>query len=149
MDDLKLFLLLYADDAVILAQSAEDLQKGLNCLETYCKRYKLTVNTDKTRIMIFKKGGRNIASRWHFGDKELEIVRSFKYLGIVFTTTGSFTEAQKTLASQGEKALFALYKYLYKFVNINVRHKLDLFDKLIEPILSYGSEVWGFTKVIM
>ena len=30
------------------------------------------------------------------------------------------------------------------FVNVEISLKLELFDKLIEPILSYGSEVWGF-----
>ena len=35
-------------------------------------------------------------------------------------------------------------KYLYKFTSISVRDKLDLFDKLISPILNYSSEVWGF-----
>ena len=25
-------------------------------------------------------------------------------------------------------------------------HKLELFDKLIEPIISYGSEVWGMNE---
>ena len=25
-------------------------------------------------------------------------------------------------------------------------HALDLFDKLITPILNYGNEVWGFHK---
>jgi hypothetical protein len=37
-------------------------------------------------------------------------------------------------------------KYLYKFTDISVRHKLDLFDKMILPILNYGSEVWGFNQ---
>lgn len=42
------------------------------------------------------------------------------------------------------KAIFVLNKYLHRFTSISVRHKLELFDKLILPILSYGCEVWGF-----
>jgi len=42
------------------------------------------------------------------------------------------------------KAIFALNKYLHRFTNIYVRHKLKLFDKLVLPILTYGCEVWGF-----
>ena len=37
-------------------------------------------------------------------------------------------------------------KYLYKFVNVSPSHRLDLFDKLIQPILNYGSEVLGFVN---
>ena len=33
-----------------------------------------------------------------------------------------------------------------KFTDLAVSHMPDLFDKLILPILNYGSEVWGFSK---
>ena len=39
-----------------------------------------------------------------------------------------------------------LNKYLYKFTFLKPSIILDLFDKLISPILNYGSEVWGFSK---
>ena len=35
-------------------------------------------------------------------------------------------------------------KYLHKFTSLSVQHRLDLFEKLITPILNYGSQVWGF-----
>lgn len=35
-------------------------------------------------------------------------------------------------------------KYLYKFTFLSPKHILELFNKLIMPILSYGCEVWGF-----
>ena len=31
---------------------------------------------------------------------------------------------------------------------MSIKHRLDLFDKLIFPILSYGSEVWGLQNSI-
>ena len=37
-------------------------------------------------------------------------------------------------------------KYLYKFTDISIKHRLDLFDKLIVPILCYGADVWGFIQ---
>ena len=42
------------------------------------------------------------------------------------------------------KAIFAIY--LNNFVNLKSSHILDLFDKLISPILNCWSEVWGFSK---
>jgi len=35
-------------------------------------------------------------------------------------------------------------KHLYKFTELSVSHKIDLFDKLITPIINYASEVWDF-----
>ena len=147
LDMLKIFLLMYADDIVILAESAEGLQKGLNILQEYCLKWKLTVNTLKTKCLIFRKG--RLPQReiiFYYNENELEIVKHFQFLGVVFSTGGSFTEAQTTLSGQAQKAIFKLNKYLHNFVNIPVKHYLELFDKLVLPILCYGCEVWGFCK---
>ncbi|MEW8542097.1 MAG: reverse transcriptase family protein, partial [Candidatus Thiodiazotropha sp.] len=53
----KLFLLLYADDIILFAATAEELQSSLDILYDYSKRWKLKVNTEKTKILIFRKGG--------------------------------------------------------------------------------------------
>ncbi len=37
-----------------------------------------------------------------------------------------------------------LNKYLYKFNDLTPKHVLELFDKLVLPILNYGSETLGF-----
>jgi hypothetical protein len=52
---LKLFLLLYADDTVIFAESTEDLQAALNIFEEYCSEWKLSINVSKTKIVAFSK----------------------------------------------------------------------------------------------
>jgi len=51
----KICLLLYADDIIIFAESKDELQRRLDALLEYCNRWKLVVNTRKTKIMIFKK----------------------------------------------------------------------------------------------
>ena len=144
---MKLYLLLYADDIVLFANSPTELQQLLDILQNYCTRYRLTVNTAKTKIMIFRKGGRipNVL-RFTYNGEDIEIVKKFSYLDIVFTSGGSCHEAQNTLAGQALKAIFAMNKYLHKFTYLKPSHVLDLFDKLITPILNYGSEVWGFHK---
>ena len=49
----KLYILLYADDTVILAESAVELQSALNAMFLYCKSWDLEVNPAKTKITIF------------------------------------------------------------------------------------------------
>jgi hypothetical protein len=53
---LKILLLMYADDTVIISNNAQNLQKGLNDLHSYCVINKLKVNSSKTKIIIL---GRN------------------------------------------------------------------------------------------
>ena len=116
-------------------------------LHDYCNRWKLKVNVDKTKVMIFRQGGtlpRNL--KFYYNEREIDIVSSFSYLGIVFTTGGAFSQAQETLAGQAQKAIFKLKSYLHKLAQLTPKHTLELFDKLVSPILNYSSEVWGFCQ---
>ena len=70
----------------------------------------------------------------------------FTYLGVVFTTGGSFPETHDALAGQALKAIFKLKSLVNKFTDFVVSHMLGLFDKLILPILNYSGEVWEFSK---
>ena len=148
----KLFLLLhvYADDITVFAETAVGLQNGLNILHEYCSKWKLTVNIEKSKIMVFRKGGLLPNDlKFYYNGSELSIVSSFSYLGVVFKPGGSFSSAQQTLAGQAQKAIFSLNSYLYKFTDISPYHRLELFDKLVTPILNYSgnsAEVWGFCK---
>ena len=53
-------------------------------------------------------------------------------------------ETHETLSGQASKAIFKLKSYVNKFTDFSVLHMLGLFDKLILPILTYGSEVSVF-----
>ena len=144
---INLHILMYADDIVLFRKSPKDLQNALDSLAEYCNKWKLTVNTNKTKIMVFRNGGclpNNL--NFVYNNSIIEIVSKFCYLGVVFTSGGSNSETQKTLSGQALKAVFTLNKYLYNFTSLSPSHKLDLFDKLVTPILNFASEVWGFHK---
>ena len=93
---LKIFLLLYADDIIIFASSAVELQNNLNILSEYCERYKLVVNTTKTKIMVFRRGGflsKNL--KFYYNETEIAIVNTFSYLDIVFLREDHFQHVKK------------------------------------------------------
>ena len=91
--------------------------------------------------MVFRKDGPPRNLKFNYNGQKLLIVNKFRYLGVVFTIGGSFSECQNTLEGQAQKAFLQLNRYLYKFTFLSPRHKLELFDKLILPILNYGGEV--------
>ena len=75
---INLNILHYADTIIRFGKNPEDLQKSLNALEEYCKRWKLTVNTNKTKMMVFRKGGRlPINLTFFYNNIEIEIVNKF------------------------------------------------------------------------
>ena len=72
---------MYADDLVLLSETASGLQKSLNILENYCDKWKLNVNLSKTKVVVFI-----------YKKQIVEICESYCYLGIVFTRNGSFNK---------------------------------------------------------
>ena len=50
---LKLFLLLYADDNVVFATSKETLIQSLDLFLNYCNQWKLDINYDKTKVLVW------------------------------------------------------------------------------------------------
>ena len=58
--------LLYADDLVLISESAIGFQNSLNILSCYCDKWNLTVNLDKTKSMIFNKAGRKLTRESFF-----------------------------------------------------------------------------------
>lgn len=146
LEQLSLYLLMFADDAVFFSESIEGLQSLLDNLEQYCKKWDLTVNTDKTKVVIFRKGGVvSQEEKWTYDNKEIEIVSSFNYLGVVLSSGGSFAKATSTLSGKALKAVHSLFA-ITKDKEIPLDLMFGLFDTFVGSILSYGCEIWGFSR---
>ena len=137
----QLFILLYADDTVIFAESPSALQKYIDAMCDYCKKWKLKINTSKTKVMIFSRGKVRKCDDFTYDGRRLEIVYEFQYLGIRFNYNGKFKVAQKNLSDRASRAMFALLRKIRKLC-LPVDVQIDLFDKTVVPILLYGSEIW-------
>jgi hypothetical protein len=135
--------LLYADDTALVATNASDLQQSLNMFSQYCTKWKLKVNANKTKIIIFNGNGNDYKKLFTIGNHELENVKEYKYLGLTFTKLNKFNVTKKLLTQKATKAMyFVLSKS--KDNNFSVECKLKLFDSMVLPILLYGCEIWGY-----
>ena len=106
LSDKSINCLLYADDLVIFSRSANSLQLILNKLESFCASADLSLNLDKTKIMIFNNCGKSLNNYlFRYGTDELENVKSFKYLGLIMSPYGNFNLARQELKKVALKAL--------------------------------------------
>ena len=93
--------------------------------------------------MIFNPAGKMLTDhKFSYLSQNLEMVQDFTYLGVTFSASGSFTKAAQNLRDKANKAMFPLLDTTFKFC-LGIPTSLSLFDKLIEPIVLYGSEIWG------
>ena len=140
--------LFFADDIILVSDTIQGLQNKLNVLESQSIRLGLTVNLDKTKIMVFRKGGRlSKFEKWFYGQNPIEIVNKYVYLGFVFTTTMSI---KSSLSSFIMKAKLSINTILSSLNSIDC-HEMNIFFKLFDskvlPILSYSSEFWGVFSI--
>jgi hypothetical protein len=142
--DINLFLLLFADDMIVLAETADDLQQSLNRLHVYCMSWGLEVNVEKTKIVVFRRRGR-VEQHWTYDNQVVDVVDSFNYLGVVANYNGSFANHCQLTTGKGLKAMNALLCNTREIM-LSPRILCQLFDSFVGSVLSYGSEVWGFTK---
>ena len=113
--------LLYADDLVIFSRSAKNLQIILNKLESFCENADLSVNLDKTKIMIFNDCGKSLKNYlFRYGANELENVKSYKYLGPIMSPYRNFNLARQELKKVALKVLYKLRKEMGNHFRENI-----------------------------
>ena len=143
--------LLYADDMVLLATSADGLQRQLNLLQRYCQQWGLTVITVKTKLLLLSGQRTQQAAQQAaeqagltFAEQPLEAVTSFKYLGITFHASTCLAGA--AAPGRAKAAWAALHNSRARCAALGVEAAhvhLRLFSSLVDSVLSYGAEVWG------
>ena len=64
------------------------------------------------------------------------------YLGVKFSYNGAFKKADLYASQQAQKSMFSLISKS-RALNLDLDIQIDLFDKIVQPVALYGSEVWG------
>ena len=145
LKDMLLKILLYADDLVLLAESPSDLQGMLDILRQFCEVNKMVVNVKKSEIVVFNRQfiRGNRIPRIQYNGVDMEIKPLFIYLGIMFEEEEGIKRVATRWFNKGRGALYSMMRRCNELDIHNVYIKCRLFDSLVRPILSYGSEIWG------
>lgn len=144
---IELFILLFADDLALMSCSPHGLQVQLDCVHRLCMELGLNINTDKSKIMVFRKGGfLGRHEKWSVDGHQLEVVNRYVYLGFTFSTSMSLHESANQLALKGRRALFHVLRVQNRLEQMTRNTFFKIFDTKIQPILLYATEVWGVLK---
>ena len=133
----------YADDLLIVFENKDDIKKGIDILYSTFDRYRLNINSIKTKAMILNCMEPQPETITSNKGKMLEIVQSYKYLGCEIKanecTTGD-TEINLRIDA-GECKFFATS---HNFLNmkINLKIRALLLNSLVRSRLVYGCQTW-------
>jgi hypothetical protein len=151
--------IMYADDIKLLACTAQELQQLLDVLHIFCRLFDMKVNVSpqKTCIVLYGTAAAEHNRRpveWRLGDQVVPVCQSYRDLGIQCLATGRGAVARRraaaglapgaeVLAQAGRRAMHGLLTLCKTHHLVQPDIKLRLFDVLVEPVLSYGCQVWG------
>ena len=143
--------LFYADDIVIMAENAKDLQIQLNIVNEWCKTWRMELNQDKTKVLHFRPGSAPQTScTFKCGELNIELATKYKYLGLYFNDNMDDTEIIKDVAKGAIRALGAVITKYKGTGGILYESFTKLYEACVQPVLLYGAGIWGskeYTKL--
>jgi hypothetical protein len=136
--------LLFADDLTVGATTTIGLQRAINCIKDCCDEWSLNMNETKTKIVVFKKGGKlSRDKKWRLVGEQIETVKEIKYLGVVMDNRGTWDKERKQVAIRGKSALISINICMVRTPNIEVKVLEQVYNALLESRMMTGVEIWG------
>ena len=94
----------------------------------------------KSQVVVFNSAGRLLTGyNFFYGERKLEQVKTYCYLGIEISCSGKFGLARNCLIEKAQKASFPLKALINQF-QLPMKKIMYLFNSFISPILLYNSE---------
>ena len=102
------------------------------------------VNINKTKGIIFRR----LKSKVYplplvYAGSSIEVVDSFKYLGVELSCSDFLTTAENARAESARKAEWAMSSRCDELGIQDPALRLDLWDAIVKQNMLYGAEVWG------
>jgi hypothetical protein len=137
-------LLLYANDIILMEMSPHDFENQLRILKDFFFNMDMTVNTDKTKVMIIKSN-KIPYDTFIYEKSNLEEVTSYKYLGIDIHHKLNWNYRIEKRIIRGWKSYYG-FENNCKLVDLwSWDKKKFLFETLVTPVIIYGCELWGYS----
>ena len=133
----------YADDIALVASSAHGLQHLISDVSAFCNLMGMIISVAKTKILVFNARYPG-PYQWLCNGEQLEVVLTFKYLGLTFHAEHGL---QPTFLALKQK-MFASCALLQRQSGrlqclSSVALMLRLCTIVMQDTACYGCEVWG------
>ena len=145
---LEVLDLMYADDVILLATSAMNLQRQLRVLELFCNLFSMRVNVAKTEVIVFRSTARSAVplppgGSWLLDDQPVRVVDRTVDLGCEFHAWLRLAPWSTRLGASAHKACMALIARCQERRITVPELQVRLYDAVVRPISTYGCPIWS------
>lgn len=140
--NIKMNCLLWADDVVLIADNARDLQKMLDIASSFAHMWRLTFNLDKSNVLTIGKRA-NPNNVWRLGKGTIYETNSYKYLGIHINYNLSDHLHINEVIRKGHRIIAYIKSIIDNQDNFNRVYYGDLLWRTIGlPTINYACSTW-------
>ena len=138
----KITDLVFADDAVIFAETLEVLVMALESLHEEAKPLGLKVSWPKTKVQVFGGLLDETVQSVHACGEDIAISEHFTYLGSVVHNNGGSRHEVLRRIGLAHGVMDSLNKSIWRCRYLCRQTKIRIFKSLVIPVLLYGCETW-------
>ncbi|TWW63118.1 hypothetical protein D4764_03G0001260 [Takifugu flavidus] len=136
--------LLFADDVVLLASSARDLQRSLDRFATACEVAGMRISTSKSEAMILNR--KKVECLLRVKEEILPQVEEFKYLRVLFTSEGRMEQEIDRRIGAVSAVIRTQHQSVVMKRELSQKAKLSIYRSIFVPIFTDGHELWVMTE---
>ncbi|OLY78617.1 RNA-directed DNA polymerase from mobile element jockey [Smittium mucronatum] len=134
--------LLFADDAVVFADSPAKLQIAFEKVSQWAKKWEMQVNASKCGVMGI---GSQTNMLFTIQGGAVPQVEHYKYLGVMFNDKWNHRSVINNNSENSRRAMNGMYFFLGN-KNIPIALRATLIRSVLIPIATYGGELFGMSK---
>ena len=133
-DDILLYKVIYTDSDYV------HLQQDIDNIFEWTLTNLMTFNSAKCKCLLISRKRNSSSPIMTLNNNAMELVRQYKYLGVIISSDLSWSHHIQALCSKTRKLLGLLYRRFSSYSNAEVMLKLYL--TIVRPHLDYAAQVW-------
>lgn len=134
----------YADDAVLVADSEDELQRILHVFNLTAKEYNMKVSAKKTKSMVVSRYP--IRCKLEVDGSMVEQVMEFKYLGALLTSVKDLGTEVQDQAIKAARVAGCLNEMVWRNKYMALESKVRVYKTIVRPVLTFAAETRAETK---
>ena len=133
--------LAFANDIVLISDNPHKLQRLINICQNWAEINGMEFRTDKCKVMVFNGSPKGVEFKL-YGDA-LEIVESYKYLGITLTSkyvTNLFRIHFSNIVERAKIKVAVISRHGFHEDGLRISTAIKLYKLMIRPLLEYCAQ---------
>lgn len=145
---IRIPLLMYADDIVMLASSVSELREMNEVATEYARKYRFRHNGEKSAVMVFN-ADKTLRERvdqevWKLSGERVKVKDSYRYLGVdVLQKVADWRTHVERLIKKAKFRSNDLLWICRRDNGIRPRSAATLWKAMVRPVLEYAAELWS------